>query len=221
MRTADSTLLRAWIEHRDAQAFAEIVRRYAGLVYGSSLRILASPPDAEDVSQECFLALAGAKGRGPRSLPCWLHAVATRQARKRVRGDRNRKIREDAQAEREKRRSELVWDDIESYVDEAIEELPENLRHAVTAHFLLQRTHRSIARELGVTRQAVSYRIAQGVEQIRRGLQGRGISAPAALLGALLGAQACVAAPSSLSASLGKLAIAGTPGHVAPPEVGS
>ena len=80
MKPADSALLQAWIDHRDAQAFAQIVRRYAGLVYGSANRILASSTDAEDVSQECFLALAGADGPGPRSLPAWLHAVATRQA---------------------------------------------------------------------------------------------------------------------------------------------
>ncbi len=213
MKPADSALLRAWIDHRDAEAFAQIVRRYAGLVYASAHRILASSTDAEDVSQECFLALAGAVGTGPRSLPAWLHSVATRQALKRVRSDRARKLRESAQAERAAKHLEPVWDDIKSYVDEAIEELPEDLRYAITAHFLLQRTHRGIAQELGVTRQAVSYRIEKGVEAIRRTLKRRGVSAPAALLGSLLGAHTHAAAPSELTASLGKLAIAGTPGR--------
>ncbi len=213
MKPADSALLRAWIDRRDAEAFAQIVRRYAGLVYGSAHRILSSSADAEDVSQECFLALAGADGPGPRSLPAWLHAVATRQALKRVRGDRARERRESAHAKVKAEQIDPAWDDIKSYVDEAIEELPEDLRYAVTAHFLLQRTHRNIAHELDLTRQAVSYRIGKGVEEIRRGLKRRGISAPAALLGTLLGAHAHAAAPSELTASLGKLAIAGTRGR--------
>lgn len=222
MKTADSNLLRAWIDRRDAEAFGEIVRRYAGLVYGSALRILANSPDAEDVSQECFLALAGTDGPAPRSLPAWLHAVATRQALKRIRSDRTRERRERAHAKRAPEHVDPAWEEIKSYVDEAIEDLPEDLRYAVTAHFLLQRTHRTIARELGVTRQAVSYRIGKGVEEIRRGLKRRGISAPAALLGTLLGAHAHAAAPSELSASLGKLAIAGTTGRgVAAAQVSS
>jgi hypothetical protein len=58
MSTADHTLLDRWNRTRDADAFAELVTRYAGLVYGTCRRVLRDEREAEDVSQECFVKLA-------------------------------------------------------------------------------------------------------------------------------------------------------------------
>ena len=54
----DLILLKQYAGSRDAEAFAELARRYAGLVYGTCLRIVGNAFDAEDVAQECFLELA-------------------------------------------------------------------------------------------------------------------------------------------------------------------
>ncbi|MCH9057310.1 MAG: hypothetical protein IIB55_01640, partial [Planctomycetes bacterium] len=43
---------------RDAEAFAEIVTRHAGMVFATCNRILGDRAAAEEVAQECFLALA-------------------------------------------------------------------------------------------------------------------------------------------------------------------
>ena len=221
MKPSDSALLQAWTEHRDAQAFEQIVHRYAGLVYSAAYRVVGSAADAEDVAQECFLALARTEGAGPQSLAAWLHTVATRQALKRVRGDRARERRERARPDTHSTPHEPEWNDLKAYVDQAIEELPEELRYAITAHFLLQRTHRSIAEELGLTRQAVSHRVARGVAELRHTLQRRGIAAPAAVLASSLAAHAQAAVPSTLAASLGKRALARTPGVSSPASIPS
>jgi hypothetical protein len=60
----DWALLRRWTDRRDAQAFKEIVSRYASMVYMTCTRILRNSSDAEDVTQECFEVLAQGRG-GP------------------------------------------------------------------------------------------------------------------------------------------------------------
>jgi len=216
MKPADSVLLEAWIVKRDAEAFAQLVKRYAGLVYSAAVRVLGNAAEAEDVSQDCFLVLADAELPGPKSLPAWLHVVATRRALNKVRNDQARQRRERAQLDQAANCSNPDWDDIESFIDEAIGELPDEIRFAVTAHFLLQRTHRSIAKESGVARQTVTRRITKGVEEVRLALAQRGITAPATLLGALLAENASGAVPEQLISNLGKVAVAGSTGNEIP-----
>ena len=67
MSGSDHALLERWLTNRDAEAFREIVDRYAGMVYGTCTRILRNPDDAEDVAQECFLQLACADSGGSES----------------------------------------------------------------------------------------------------------------------------------------------------------
>lgn len=54
---ADLALLRRFSDHRDEEAFAEIVRRYAAVVYGTCRRIVGDSARAEEVSQETFFRL--------------------------------------------------------------------------------------------------------------------------------------------------------------------
>ena len=105
--------------------------------------------------------------------------------------------------------TEVLWEDIYEFVDEAIEELPEKLRVALVAHFLEDETHESIARREGVSRAAITQRIQRGIEIIRRTLKRRGIPVTSSALGAMLATEKALAVPPSLSASLGKLAIVG------------
>lgn len=106
-------------------------------------------------------------------------------------------------------RTEIVWDDIYRYVDEAIADLPEALRVPVVAHFLDDQTHEAIAQTLGLTRQGVTYRIGQGIERVRKGLKRRGVPLTAMALAALLKANLTEAAPASLVGLLGRLALMG------------
>ena len=80
MGSNDQTLLKQWYQHGDAEAFHQITRRYAGLVYGTCRRILRNPSDAEDVAQECFETLAVKTRADGCALGAWLHTVATRRA---------------------------------------------------------------------------------------------------------------------------------------------
>ena len=70
----------------DRQAFGHLVERETRSVYRACLRILGRPHDAEDVTQESFVAAFRAirTYRGDGSLRAWLLRIATRQAFRRL-----------------------------------------------------------------------------------------------------------------------------------------
>lgn len=204
----DAALLERWVQRRDADAFNEIVTRFADQVYGTCRNILRNDADAEEVAQECFLLLVRSGDDVRASLGGWLHRVATTKSLDRIRSESRRRKYEQVLSEETPRHAEATWDDIQEHVDAAIDTLPEDLREAVVAHFIGRKSHAEIAGELRLTRRAVSYRIQRGVEALRSELVRRGVTASIAGLGALLLAQALPAAPLSLKASLGKLALA-------------
>ena len=57
------------------------------------------------------------------------------------------------------------------YLRDAIAELPERLRHVVTAYYLQQRPLTEIATELGVTQSRASQLRAEGLDLLRAALQ--------------------------------------------------
>src|SRR5438309_10102101 len=82
MATADTDLLllKRFAEAHDTAAFAEIVRRYAGMVFAACRRIVRDASLAEDVSQETFFRLMKRPESVSHSLGAWLHQAATNLA---------------------------------------------------------------------------------------------------------------------------------------------
>lgn len=212
MSPADQVLFDQWITRRDASAFTCLAEKYAAMVYAVGRRITGNTHDAEDVAQAAFEALASQR-RAPRvHLGVWLHRVATYRALNHLKSQQRRAERE-ARYERERpKHTEIGWDDIYELVDEAIAALPDKQRDVVVAHYLEGKTHDAIARELGVSRPAVTQRVQAGVAGIRAALGKRGVAVPLAALGALLANGAASAAPVALAAQLAKIALSGYAG---------
>ncbi|HIJ73315.1 MAG TPA: sigma-70 family RNA polymerase sigma factor [Candidatus Hydrogenedentes bacterium] len=208
MAPSDAALLEKWAATRDADAFAEIVSRHSAMVYGTCKRILGNPADAEDAAQECFIDLAQSRAPVKRSLPGWLHTVATRRALNKLKAETRRKRREARFAAKAGRVSEPTWGDLRAYVDEAIDKLPQKLREPVVRRFLEGQTHEAIAHDLAIPRSTVQYRLEKGLEELRKSLKRRGLHVATSSLTAMVCANAADAAPASLTAELGKLAIA-------------
>ena len=127
MAETEAVLLRRFVRSGDAEAFAEIIRRYAGLVYSAALRVLADVDRASDVAQETFLQLAKDAGTVTGSLPGWLHRVATHKAIDQVRRDATRKHRE-AEYMAVRPHETAEWKEISPYVDEGLNLLDPQLR---------------------------------------------------------------------------------------------
>ena len=212
MSPSDITLLERWQGGRDAKAFQELVSRHGGMVYGASSRILRNAADAEEVAQECFLALAQAKAGSVRLLGGWLHTFATHRSLDRVRADKRRQQRERRYSEAERAHVDPTWNEIQHFVDEAIAALPQELSCVVVGHFLEGRPQVDLARSLDLSPSAVSRRIDRGVEQIRESLRKRGAIVGVGLLPGMLAEAASATVPKSLAAALGKLALSGAGG---------
>jgi RNA polymerase sigma-70 factor (ECF subfamily) len=179
------------------------------MVYGICRRVLRDAVEAEDITQECFEHLAQTKSGPNRHLGGWLHAVAAHRSLNRIKEKNRRRERETKFAASQQTSTQIEWNDIYDFVDEAIVALPEELRMPLIAHFLQGESHTSIAKLMGIPRQTVSYRISEGIKLVGSLLQKRGIIAPAAVLSTLLSANLASAAPLpvSLAASLGKLGL--------------
>lgn len=208
MSGSDAILLRRWTKRADVEAFAELVARHSGLVYGTCRRILDNADDAADVSQECFLKLSQSAPREVSSLAGWLHLVATNRCLDLLRSENRRRTRE-AEYAAAAQEPEPSWEEVRGFVDEALAELPDDLRLPILYHFFEGYTHRETARLLGLTRSGVTRRIERGIEQVRTSLRRRGVAVSGAALAALLAANAAEAAPASLNAALAKMAVAG------------
>ncbi len=213
MAETETVLLKRFTGSGDAEAFAEIIRRHAGLVYGAALRILTDVDRASDIAQETFLQLAKDAGSVTGSLPGWLYRVATHKAinQRRQEDARRRRERQYVTTERQPEPVELTeWKDVSPHVDVALRDLDPELQEVLILHFLQGHSTRKIAAAQGTSQATVSRRIACGVEQLRTMLQKRGIIIVAAgALSTLLGDNAVQAAPLSLLAELGKLAAVG------------
>jgi DNA-directed RNA polymerase specialized sigma24 family protein len=80
----------------DPEAFAELVRRHIGLVFGAALRQLGRPDLAEEVAQLVFTRLAKWADRHPKGLVLagWLHADTRLTSLQLLRSERRRRARE-------------------------------------------------------------------------------------------------------------------------------
>lgn len=211
---SDVGLLKRWHEKADGEAFAELVARHASMVFGTCLRVLRNPVEAEDVTLECFVKLGQVRRVVGDSLGGLLHTMATHQSLDRLKAESRRREREIRYATARADSVEIEWDDLQPHVDEAIAALPQKFRCAVVAHFLEGETKEAVARSLGLSESAVRYRISKGIDQVRAFLRSRDIAVGASAFTVLLQRNFAEGAPlpASLAASLGKLAVSGASG---------
>jgi RNA polymerase sigma factor (sigma-70 family) len=214
MAEEEALLLARYSRGRDAEAFRALVEAHQHMVFAACHRVLHNQADAEDAAQECFFRLAQKAGQLTAPIAGWLHTVAVQRAIDTLRRRVARRTYE-ANAAARPADGKPCWEDIRSHVDEAIAALPERLRVPIVLYYLEGRTQEAVARELGISQPAVSGRLKQAVAALRGQLEGAGLDLPAVALAPLLTANAMEAAPATLSAALGKMALAGVGGGAA------
>jgi RNA polymerase sigma factor (sigma-70 family) len=210
MGLSDEAVLTNWVVRREGRAFQIIVSRYTRMVYGTCRRIMGNENDAEEVAQECFETLAEAPDRDrPRELGPWLHGVAVYKSLTRLRAEGRRRRREGEYASEQAAHVHPTWNDVYDAVDEAIGELPEELRVPIVYHYLCGYSHGRTARAMGIPRRTVSHRIGKGLELIAESLRKRGVQGIGASIAAIFAAgfAEAVTVPASLTATLGRLVL--------------
>lgn len=201
----ENALLRRLVKCGDAEAFSQMNRLYAGMVYGTCLRITGDAHHAADAAQETFFHLLKHADRIKGSLGSWLHQVATRRAIDLIRRDVTRRQREKVFAAQT-----LVdrdhWADVSPLVDEALEELDAVQRNVLVRHYLQGQSMVQMATVLGVSQPTISRRIGEALEELRARLRAKGVMVTVAILSAVL-PSATTTAPAAVVAELGKMAL--------------
>jgi RNA polymerase sigma factor (sigma-70 family) len=196
----DRALLERFAHHRDAEAFAVLVRRHGPMVLGVCRRILHNGPDADDAFQAAFLLLVrkAASLRRPELLGPWLHGVARRVALKaRALGlRRGERLEPLPELPGPPALDTLVWRDLRPVLDDAVRSLPAKYRTPFILCYLQGLTQAEAARQLGCPPSTVATRLSRAREHLRRRLLRRGVTISAAVLATgLAGSQAAVPYP--------------------------
>ncbi|HEY3789471.1 MAG TPA: RNA polymerase sigma factor [Urbifossiella sp.] len=202
----DRTLLGRFIDNRDEAAFAAIVKRHGGMVFGICRRALGDAHLAEDAFQAVFLVLA----RNPQaaakasSLAGWLFGIARRVSLAARRHEQRRQKREQRIAAPTPANNSTDWNDLLRIVDEELAKIPDENRSALIACFLREQTHDEAARELGWSLSTLRRRLDRGKELLRARLTRRGATLSAALLAGLLAPSTVAAVPRRLLGCAGQ-----------------
>jgi RNA polymerase sigma factor (sigma-70 family) len=217
---ADGDLLGAFIAHRDATAFAGLVRRHGPMVLGVCRRILRDAHDAEDAFQATFLVLARrATAVVPRTMVGnWLYGVAYRTALEAKRMIARRRSREKQMRDLPQTPVEPkpCTADLQALLDQELSRLPDKLRLPVVLCDLEGRTRREVARQLGIPEGTLSNRLASARRTLAKRLAHRGLTLSAGSLAATLAQVAGATVPPTLLTTTVRAVAAGTAAaHVA------
>ncbi|MBI3828632.1 MAG: sigma-70 family RNA polymerase sigma factor [Planctomycetes bacterium] len=194
----DGALLRRFLsakgEPRES-AFAELVRRHGGLVFGLCRRKLGDASLAEDAMQAVFLILARKSGRLKKegSLAGWLYRTADLVTRSMKRDRRTRTRHEEAarmsspeSAAPEAQADSEALASLRGRLDEALLQLGSSEREAVLAHYLEGLSQQQAAERQGVSYPAYRQRLSRALERLRGYFGAQGTVLSVSALGAAL-----------------------------------
>jgi RNA polymerase sigma factor (sigma-70 family) len=199
----DAELLGRFVAHRDERAFEALVRRHGPMVLGVCRRVLRNEADAEDAFQATFVVLVRkAHAVAPRSaVGNWLYGVAHKAALK-ARAMNSRRRARERQAEAATRNApDGTWSHLLDALDDELSALPEKYRTAIVLCDLEGLSYRQAAARLGCPQGTLSGRLTRGRALLARRLARRGLTVPAAALGALLAREASASLPPPLLAA--------------------
>jgi RNA polymerase sigma-70 factor (ECF subfamily) len=181
----DQELVRR-VQAGDQSAFNLLVLKYQHRVLKLVGRFVNDPTEAEDVAQEAFLKAyrALASFRGDSAFYTWLYRIAINTAKNALVSQRRRPVDFDLdlqdpdQYERQARLKEadtpegvLLTDEIRTVVEEAMEQLPEDLRTAIVLRELEGLSYEEIAEAMDCPVGTVRSRIFRAREAIDKKLK--------------------------------------------------
>ncbi|MDB6067046.1 MAG: polymerase sigma factor, sigma-70 family [Pedosphaera sp.] len=198
-------LLQAFRSDRSEAAFAELVRRYAGLVYSVAKRRLANAALAEDITQIVFIRFAKTPPnlQSHAELAAWLHRTTVHVTIDTWRSENRRRNREQQATDMEIATPEDdVWKDLAPDLDEALNQLNNEDRQALLLRFFARKTMRDVGAAMGVSEDAAKMRVSRAMDRLRTQLGVRSAACTVAVLGSILAERSVEAAPAQLISRL-------------------
>lgn len=166
----------------DRRAFDRLVEQETASVYRACLRIMGRPHDAEDLTQEAFLAAYRSLRtyRGDGSLRGWLLRIATRQCFRRL-SQRRPTAALETIAEPRANDSEtdpthsVLASEQRDEVREAVAALDEPYREVVALRFFAELSLAEVAETTGRPLNTVKTHLRRGLERLRPLVADRGL----------------------------------------------
>ena len=175
----DLELVERW-QAGDDGAFADLVRRHEARVFRLLLRMLGSREEAEDVAQEAFLRLHchGHRFRREARFSTFVYRVAANAALNYRRSRKRRRGRMDTLKTRQEAGDDLpssprdpegaaLGSEVQKRVQEALLELPPDLRMALSLYDLEGQSYQEVARVLRIPEGTVKSRIHRARSALR------------------------------------------------------
>ncbi len=210
--TSAEALLVEYARNGSDHAFREVVGAYIHFVFSTALRVVGGDRHmAEDVTQTVFTDLARKAPVLPENVKLggWLHRHTCFVGRKALRREHRRRARERRALE-----LQVIGDyteenlgQVASVLDEAINALGTDDRHAIVLRFFEQLDFRSVGKALGSSEDAARMRVSRAVQKLGTLLKRRGLVLSAAGLGFILSTKTVTAASPELAAGVCKVAL--------------
>lgn len=152
-------------------AYDELVRKYSSLVYARSYSILRSAADAEEASQDVFLAIFRSlpRYRFERPFSHWLSTVTLNACRMILRGRANEQRRRDAYQREPVAPAPEPSSDValRGLIVELLDQLEPATRVVLIMRFIEDRSHAEIAEALQISESAAKMRLSRGAKRLR------------------------------------------------------
>lgn len=187
---SDGELAAAFAKEQLPDAFDELVRRHAAMVYRVCRRLTHDHHDAEDAMQAVFVALADRAGLlgGSGSLAGWLYGtswhIASRVNRSRV--TRTRREQQACGVPVEQSSPSWLEEEHRRELYRAIHMLPPDYRDAIVLHHLQGMAVAEVADITGWSIGTTASRLSRGRAMMRERLARRGVELPLAAFSAML-----------------------------------
>ena len=208
----DGELLRLYNEARSEQAFSELMRRYARLVYTTCLRETKQAMLAEDAAQGVFLLLSQ-KARSlqrRRNLAGWLF-LTSQLISKNVRRSEMRRLTSELQATETLPQplENALWERIEPTLNDALDRLKPAEREAILLRFPGERSLAEVGAAQGISENTARMRVSRALEKVRGHLAKSGVTVSAVVLASLWLERSSESLPVSLTGLAGGFVASG------------
>ncbi|HEX2860085.1 MAG TPA: sigma-70 family RNA polymerase sigma factor [Lacunisphaera sp.] len=214
----DAEMLQRYARERDERAFAGLVQRHLGVVYGAALRRTGGRAHlAEEIAQKVFTDLArkaAVLSHHP-ALTGWLHRSTRYAAIDVARAEqRGQKLAQTLAAMTDSNlppETQVEWERLRPVLDEALDQLKDSDREAMLLRYFEGLGFAEVGARLHVSENAARMRTERALEKLRRYLGKRGVTSTTAALGLLLANQALASAPAGLAITVTASAVAAAP----------
>lgn len=184
-KRSDAALVKR-VQEGDKQAFNLLVLKYQTKIVNLVMRYVRDPDEANDVAQEAFLKAYRAlpRFRGDSAFYTWLYRIAVNTAKnylvaaKRRPVDYDLDLQDPEQYDMQARLKDIdspegvmMKDEVQQTIDEAIGELPEDLRTAIVLRELEGMTYEEIAETMECPVGTVRSRIFRAREAISKRIE--------------------------------------------------